>query len=569
MNKLFRLTLALLLMLSLSGSFAFAQDDLFDEVSSDDVEEAEEAPAAEEVVEEAPAVETVDDIADIVEEESSDDSMEEAAEAPAEEETGKDVEGLESLDDLLSEDVLGGEEILGAQQLDDSELDIDAQLASGWVSTIQIINGGTSEANVSVMFYPEGSSTADATETQTIAAGNVASIKASDVAGLGTDWRGGAVVQSSEPVGVAVRQVIDGDTKFAGAYSGLSAGGSTIYMPSVLRDFYGYENIIAVQGVSGSDDTIEFTVTIYDEAGAVKDTIASTVGVNTGTYMDLSGATGSDLGNQFSGSATLTTDNGTDTVAVVVVQENPGGFTQSYEGFTSGVKTLYAGGLYDEYYEFISSINVQNVSSDCTGNVTIAYTGDSNVSKSNTFSLAPRIGKLVNQPDDDLNPGTGPNSHWSGSATITSDCDIVAIVNAATVTSNSYPYANNYNQAQTYSAVATGAKSVGVPLLEKLVDGRFSSVTVQNVGSSAATFSITYSDGTQVNGASLNVGESNEIVLNGGDTDTSGLSNGFSGGAIVTSDSDIAVVVNQGATGDALSAATGDQSISYNGSGLQ
>jgi len=130
---------------------------------------------------------------------------------------------------------------------------------------------------------------------------------------------------------------------------------------------------------------------------------------------------------------------------------------------------------------------------------------------------------------------------------------LVAVVNAA-----------NGSQAQTYNAVGSGTATVGIPSVMKSYYGWNTSVTCQNVGSTATTLHVAY-DGYAANAydtASLIGGATVEVYTPG----EAFLPASHQGGATVTANTDgasIACIVNfNNAT--QMGSTIGDWSMSYN-----
>lgn len=124
---------------------------------------------------------------------------------------------------------------------------------------------------------------------------------------------------------------------------------------------------------------------------------------------------------------------------------------------------------------------------------------------------------------------------FKGSAVISSDQKIAAIVNLIS------PSLSNLSLGSSYVGVTTGSTTAALPLLFKNYFGFNTFFSVQNVGSATTTVTVTYSN-NQTDTATIPPGGSARF-----DQATSTkLANNFSGSAIVTSSaSNIAAVVTQ------------------------
>lgn len=124
---------------------------------------------------------------------------------------------------------------------------------------------------------------------------------------------------------------------------------------------------------------------------------------------------------------------------------------------------------------------------------------------------------------------------FKGSAVISSDQKIAAIVNLVS------PSLSSLSLGSSYVGVTSGSRTAALPLLFKNFFGFNTFFSVQNVGQASTTITITYSNG-QTDTATIPPGGSARF-----DQNTSAkLTNGFNGSAVITSSaSDIAAVVTQ------------------------
>lgn len=450
-----------------------------------------------------------------------------------------------------------------------------AQLGDCDNSSFSIQNLGTSNATVTVTFYDEaGAPTAPATLDSggttnpfSLPAGNMYQVYVPGVPGL-ADGRYSVVIESTEPTAVIANLIgytgscgAGNYPAFNGSYSGFDDGDGTYYLPSVTYSYYNWNSLISVQNTTSSSASV--TVTIKDPRGNPDRTKNYTIPAYASAHLDLeTEGAGLSLVSGLNGSATIVA-----TTGEVVVTDNQtaygggNGLTQSYNGFASGAATLYVPALYSAFYNWNSSLNIQNVGGAAT-DVTVTY-DDGTVNDKNNVSclgaLAPGASCLVYMPADK------PAGDADFAATVTNSAgeDLVAIANAAN---------GNTKQSQTYNGFLGGSSKVGLPIIMRGFYNWNTAFTIQNVGSADTTIAITYSTdpdsgatgATYTHSETLSAGESVQ-VYQPADTNLTDP-NWHSGSVTVVSNSGqpIAGIVNE--TNSARQqAGDGDWSMSYNG----
>jgi hypothetical protein len=274
-----------------------------------------------------------------------------------------------------------------------------------------------------------------------------------------------------------VNQEITG--KDGSSYSALPdpATGSTVYAPAVMNQAYGgYTTGFGIANTGSATTTV--TVTYRNPDGsAISTTRSQTLAPNAywGLYQ---GEVGTPLPVNFSGTATITSSPAQN-LAVIVNEVGPGGFL-TYTASNSGATTLYAPVVFNNAYGgYNTGMGIQNVSTTSTANVTINYAGGT-VTKSQTFTIGPRgYAGIYNGSGN----GAGLPSGFAGSAVITSDQPLVAIVNEVIG-----------SQGTSYNTIAAGIPIVHLPLVENAYNGFSTGMGVENVGTGSATVTIVYYD---------------------------------------------------------------------------
>ena len=322
---------------------------------------------------------------------------------------------------------------------------------------------------------------------------------------------------------------------------------ATTFVPSVLKDYYGYTSTVIAQNTSGTATTMSLRLVGTSSKGAVNQTVTSptTVAANASYTFDLANYA-TQLGTNFNGGATLT--GGGQIVAAVSNTYTPTAspsLFSSTNAFATGATTAFIPGLYKNYYGFTSALTVQNMDPTNATNVTVTY---ANGATDSVSGLAPGASRVFYTPNNVRLP-----NGWQGSAKVTSSGqNVLAQVNVNAGGSSGVGLAS-------YGGFTDGTTKVFVPGLLKGYYGYSSALTIQNVDTTAANVTITYSNGctypkTIQPNSSLLVYQPNEPV--------SCLPANFNGGATVVSDgAKIVGLINiQGATST-------DQFFSTNGFG--
>ncbi len=418
-----------------------------------------------------------------------------------------------------------------------------------WDSSFTVVNLGTASATVSITFYddeggehvPAVLDAAVPTPTPnpfSLAGGAsmviyVPGIPATELA----DGRYSVVVSADQPIAAIANLVgANGGIYYNGSYSGASDEAQTSQsLPSVNKAFWGWNSHLSIQNLTGAAQTVN--VDFYNGTATSIDTETLSVPAYSSWHLDVAGIT--EVPDGFNGSVVVTAAG---PVAAIDNQTNDTlGNTQDYNAFSSGATTMYCAALYQQYYTWDTSLNVQNVGTTTT-TVDIAYSDGTTTTK----ELGPNAAFLFLQAGETHTAATF-------SAVVTSAEPIVAVVNAA----------NPVNQAQTYTCVPAGAMSFYAPIVEKNYYGWDSGVQIQNLSSTDANVTLTY----EVEGGCASdyvVPANGTLVVT--QQSESCVPVGYGASVSVTSDQTIVVIVNQ-TLGANQTGAMGDWSMSYNAFG--
>jgi hypothetical protein len=344
------------------------------------------------------------------------------------------------------------------------------------------------------------------------------------------DGKYSLVIASDEPV-VAVSNVVRefGETGYNGTFAGFSMGMDEIYMPSITNDCYGYFSELSVQntGDMATDITVDF-------GGGLSDTAAD-VEPGASAHWDLS--TGAPPGLGTCVSAIISADQ---PIAAVDNQYNQAGFLQTYNSFLMGGTEWGVTALYNNYYGWSSSLDIQNV-----GMTTTLVTVE--------FSDGDTPFECTIDPGEKCQPYM-PNEKTMATdlfaATVSADQELVVAVNAAN---------GGASLAQTSNAVAAGGMMASIPAAYNGYFGWNSSWACVNLGDVPTDLTVTYDGFGSYSVMGLGAGESLEVYV---PTDADGPTLGNRAAVIVES-SDAPIACTYNATQDAL-VGTGDWAFSGN-----
>jgi hypothetical protein len=233
----------------------------------------------------------------------------------------------------------------------------------------------------------------------------------------------------------------------------------------------------------------------------------------------------------FAGSAVVSADQ--PVAAIMNLLGNGGAYGGSAIGLSAGSTSVGLPLIMKDNSGFDTWFNVQNAGT-AVANITINYKpGGAGTAFSETSSIQPGAAKTFDQFGK-----TALGAKFVGSATITSNQPIVAVVNQVGKTVS--------KTLLTYDGFGAGSATVDAPLIMANNSGFLTSINIQNVSLVSANITINYGPNTA--GAFDPANETFTLAAGAG---TAKLQAGaawpqkFVGGATITSNQPIVVVVNQ------------------------
>ena len=286
----------------------------------------------------------------------------------------------------------------------------------GFETELSIQNASGGNVDVTISYYDStGTLVAGANDTCTsLAPGAVCRVNQGKNGTLPINFNGSAYVNATGAVVVVANQNGVNSSTSAdqqNSFNGFASGAKTVYIPSVMDAFYGFTTAIQVQNIGSN--AADITITYSD--GIVKTAKGVQPKQSTFFYLWTEGHAA-----RFNGSATVTSSE--DIVAIANVSD--GAQSSAYNGFGGGGTQFVLPSVLKDFYEYSSSITIQNVSG---GNVDCAVTYDDG--KPAIAAIGTLTGMKPGESAVLVNRNESHASKYQGSATVVCTGDVVAIVN--------------------------------------------------------------------------------------------------------------------------------------------
>jgi len=414
-----------------------------------------------------------------------------------------------------------------------------------WVSSMNIQNVGTTPANVSLDFYDSAGIIINTfTVTPVIPAGGMRSLyMPTDIPGLSAGEYS-VVASSDTPVQVVVN--LSSSTPYtAGAYNGFDSAqtASILYFPGLYNNYYGFNSEFSLQNAGSSPANISIQFYKNSDGSAVGSPYTTTIAVGASQVFGLAGLTPA-LPSGTTGifSAKITSTNGQALAGIANAWSSyKAGEFATYDAVAAGSNVAFIPGLYNNYYHFVSSLNIQNIGT-AVANVTATYSNGT----TSTAALQPNSAVSFYIP---LIAGLPSGVNGTFSAKVTTDNPASLIV--ATVNNED----KNAGSLSAYNSYSAGTNSAGCPVVMQAYYKWFSAATVQNVGTATTNITATYSSGQTLvfnnvpaNGA-INVIElptAGSVLPNGSVVSVTFSSSGQPIVAVVNENSNLLFAINPG-----------------------
>ncbi|RCK75720.1 MAG: putative cell-wall-anchored protein SasA (LPXTG motif) [Anaerolineae bacterium] len=327
----------------------------------------------------------------------------------------------------------------------------------GWNSYCAVQNTGSSPFTVSAYYYDQNGTQVGAPRTQSIPANASYIFDQSTDSGLSNGFTGSAkfVGDSTHLLAVVCNFYNAGtgsnDAQFH-SYNGMGIGGTTLYVPRVVKDYYGYQSGIKIQNIG----TETLTVTINFNFNGVQYTLTSpsiSPGRSWGPYMgdpsQLSGATPSLAAVSGSGSAVISVNapNSNKLIIATINEDNrvnPAGRGVTYEAglLSEASNVIVFPQITSEYYGYSSGWQVMKVESG-NATCTASYSASGSIAAfTENFTLTDSLPSFSRFAPNAPGMLAGiANDNYNGAVTIT--CTGAKVIGIANL-SYRYDYDNRY-----------------------------------------------------------------------------------------------------------------------------
>ncbi len=397
-----------------------------------------------------------------------------------------------------------------------------AQKPVGFESSIQIRNLSADAGTITLSFFNLNGFLVG-TSDQAIAGNETLSFLRSTMP-IAAGFDGSVVVASNVPTaGMSNLHGLADATNVMtyGAFNAFDSGAPAVYLPTLMKNNYGYDTFFYVQnlGQADADITVNYSDGLVKTANAVKP----------GASAKFDQTLEDHAGKVFAATVTATQD-----IAVTVAQN--GATLLTYNSFAEGSAYPVMPLVQENHYGYFSGIQIQNVGTQIT-EVTVAYTPSLyGTPCTETQTIPAGESKTFGEPAfyrDGSDTTCIKGEKFVGSAAVTVNNTaqpLVAVVNQLN---------NQTKKGGAYNAFdpAAGGKGIIYPLIMDRNYDYFTSWSIVNVGAAeiAAEAIVCQVTGKDKNGAPVNVQLKNAAAVPVGASWTlehkNLIADGFVGGA--------------------------------------
>lgn len=358
-----------------------------------------------------------------------------------------------------------------------------AAYGTAFTTSITYQNVGSGPATIILEFYPEGDGTPISVDLPQLNSFAGSSLFVGSLNEVSAGFTGSAVMNSDQPLVATLVQVPPSTSpvKVRPLTNGYSGGASSVLVPTVLKNTFGFTSIISIQNVDsdGADLSVEF----IPVSGTKFIEEVTNLPSGSAKYFDMGTYTNASLGSTFNGSIrvtakkTGTSDDGS-VIATSIELGNSLNNAYGFEGATVFGNNLYMPSAFCKYTaaSYLSVYAVQNVGTSPI-NITATYSNG----KSETYSNVAGGSKVsINGcgKTGTLNP-----AGFIGSAIITGTGPITGMAKVST----------NTGMITAFLGFTEGAEKIALPFVRWTADATYNSgarsrgvIALQNLGSDLA-----------------------------------------------------------------------------------
>lgn len=418
---------------------------------------------------------------------------------------------------------------------------------SGWKSGQQIQNVGNANAKVVLTAYEEDGTSHDCGEKTVSPGASETFLTDTDCSTVGAGFIGSAVASADQAIAAIVNVTNRGTGAASAQYQGTDGAdvANELSFPLVKNNHVGRTTTFYVQNASTSPNnmTATFTVNGSDYTQSFNNVPANAMRIFTPSAAGVPSGNGNVGGLVVEGTQPLAGSSLEHETSVAVASN-----LQASKAFISadGSTELFCP-LYRNNHTAkgqTTGAQVQNVGNSA---VNVEFTFNSNMGTFGPYNAQIQPGASYTFYAPQLVPAVPSGA--LGSAVITSDGPVVAVVNDAGVE-------NGMQRKTTYACFGGGSQTVNIPLAKEFAGGNTSGVQVQNVGGAATKVTLAYK---ATNGASITIRSANNVAPGQSITayavsnvtadwqvlSSSGNMMGTVNGVVATADQDIVVIANE------------------------
>jgi len=398
-------------------------------------------------------------------------------------------------------------------------------------SCFQVQNLSGTDANIVVYYYQQGNTTPVASPTDTVPANGSKTF--CPLSAVSSGFNGSVVIESDQPIAAITNVTGANWGGYSASYAGFSQGATTVNLPLLFKDNYGFNTWFNVQNVGSAAADVD--ITYSDGTTSMNNTIQPNLS------MTFDQATESH--NQSVFAATITSDQ---PIVVTVMEVGPSGMPMlfGYNGFTTAHTNPVMPLVQANNFGYTTGIQVQNTGTTDT-DVTITYTpSTAGTACTQTKTIAAGASETFaltawDSGDSDADNNCVNGETFVGSAQVTANStnqELVAIV-------NQQDFSGNMGASYGSFSPDVASATVVMPAIMQDNYGFFTGFNVMNVGNQATTVNCTFSGSTYTESATLQPGEALTAVQYG-----TALGTGYVGSATCTAtggDQKIIGVVNE------------------------
>lgn len=407
---------------------------------------------------------------------------------------------------------------------------VSAAAPVDYESSIQVRNLSGDSGEITLMFYDLTGAVVGDPFVDPIAANETKSYYQGTMP-VDTGFNGSVVVTSLLPIAAMSNLVGLNSSNSAisyAAYGGFSSGSDTVYLPTLMKDNWGYNTFYYVQNTGSLTTDVAIT---YNDG-----TTNSITGLEPGQSAVISQKTETHTPKVFSGALSASASS----IAVTVIEE--GNTLFAYDGFGSGATNPLFPLVNENNYGYFTGIQIQNTGAADTI-VTVSYTPSLSgtactETRTVTAGGSATFAQFVfynsqTETDPAFDTDCVMGSTFIGSGVVsgnTASAELVAVINQLELASNKGGAYGGFD-------VANAQASIIYPLIMDRNYGYFTSWSIVNVGSADIAIgdldcSVTGKDGL---GSAVDIIISNDAVIGINESWTLNhqgvIANGFVGGA--------------------------------------